>query len=169
MITFTKRKEDQFRKGSSVTIPDDPLLEPNLPAVFRRWKLILRLASETALVFPSFSLAMAKQGISSLQLSTPLSYDVFSNALALWMGELMGLSPEEFKHRFGTRSGRAGGTIAALAAGVPDSLIRKHGDWRSSAMYRYMELEATTEATVARAITTNPAKHDRTDSAPLPH
>ena len=152
-----------------MTIPDDPLLEPNLPAVFRRWKLILRPESETELVFPSFSLAMAKQGISSLQLSTPLSYDVFSNALALLMGKLMGLSPEDFKHRVGTRLGRAGGTTAALAAGVPDSLIRKHRDWRSSAMYRYMELEATTEATVARAITTNPANHNRTDSTPPPY
>ena len=169
VITFAKRKEDQFRKGSSVTIPDDPLLEPNLPAVFRRWKLILRPESESALVFPSFSLAMAKQGISSLQLTTPLNYDVFSNALALWMGELMGLSPEEFKHRFGTRSGRAGGTTAALAAGVPEPLIRKHGDWRSAAMYRYMEPDAITEATVARAIATNPASQNRTDSAPLPH
>ena len=60
VVTFTKRKEDQFWKGSSVTIPDDPLLEPNLPALFRRWKSILRPATETVLVFPSFSLAMAK-------------------------------------------------------------------------------------------------------------
>ena len=46
ILTFSKRKHDQFRKGSSVTIPEDDLLDPNLPVLFIRWRNILQPKSD---------------------------------------------------------------------------------------------------------------------------
>ena len=83
---------------------------------------------------------------------TPLDYNVFLKAITLWMSERMGISTEEFAKRFGSRFGRAGGASAALNAGVPEAIIRKHGDWKSAALFRYIEYSLEVESTTVRAI-----------------
>ena len=157
-IQFAKRKHDRFRRGSTATIPEDPVLEPNVPALFKRWRAVLRPVSPSDFLFPNFSFAHAKQGVAALDRALPLDYSVLSSSLALWMGDMLGMSPEEYSKRFGTRSGRAGGTSAALAAGVPVHLVRKHGDWSSDAIFRYAEFDAEQNAQAARAIATAPTR-----------
>ena len=81
----------------------------------------------------------------------------------------MGISPEEFAKRFGSGSRRAGGASTTLNAGVPEAVIRKHGDWKSSALFRYIEYSPEVESTPARAIASYPKKRKLSDSATPTH
>jgi integrase len=65
-----------------------------------------------------------------------LSYSVARSQLRTWLTRA-GVDPAGF----GTHSLRRGGATAAARAGIQDSVIQKHGRWKSSCFMRYTSIE----------------------------
>ena len=141
VIRFTTRKNDQFRKGSTASLQDDPSAAVNIPDLFRVWRSIRRpQPSDYIFTF-------------TRRASSPVSYDAYYDSLATLMGPVVGLSPADFKKSYGTKSGRAGGATAAFQAGVPLPLIRRQGGWRSNAVHRYIAPSQEQDTSFAKAVT----------------
>ena len=130
-LSFPKRKNDQFSAGSSVLLPDDPTIVPNVPTLLRQWHAISRPASDNAFVFPNSSLAAAEAGSTPLRWESTLSYSAYRGALGAWFGDAFGLNVEELLAAYGTKSDRAGGATSASNAGVPLEDIHRQGNWKS--------------------------------------
>ena len=156
-VFFPKRKNDQFRAGSSVFLPDDPIIVPNVPSLLRHWRAISRPASDSVVVFPNFSLAAAKAGSAPLKWDSAMSYPTYRGALAAWFGEALGLDVEEFLATYGTKSGRAGGATTASNAGVQLEDIRRQGNWKSDEVLVYLEPGAKKRTNFVSCIAKHPS------------
>lgn len=74
----------------------------------------------------------------------PLTFSIFSASLKHLISAI-GLDPQHFSpHSF-----RRGGATFAFQSGVPEHLIKLHGDWRSDAFRAYLTLPLTTRSHVA--------------------
>ena len=74
----------------------------------------------------------------------PLTFSIFSASLKHLISAV-GLDPQHFSpHSF-----RRGGATFAFQSGVPEHLIKLHGDWRSNAFCAYLTLPLTTHSHVA--------------------
>ena len=75
---------------------------------------------------------------------TPLTASYFTTSLKSLLASL-GLNPANYSpHSF-----RRGGATYAYQAGVPEHLIKLHGDWRSDAYQVYLSLPLSTRSQVA--------------------
>ena len=137
-IFFPKRKNDQFREGSKVALPDSAEAVPNLPELFRQWRAIRRSPQPSDFVFPDFKFGEARRGSTHLLPSQPLRYETYRSALALWFGETLGLDTEKFLELYGTKSGRSGGASATSQAGGDLATIKRQGAWESDAVNCYI-------------------------------
>ena len=74
----------------------------------------------------------------------PLTFSIFSTSLKRLISAI-GLDPQHFfPHSF-----RRGGATFAYQSGVPEHLIKLHGDWRSDAFRAYLTLPLATRSRVA--------------------
>jgi hypothetical protein len=81
-----------------------------------------------------------------------IAYGQFSTLLALWLGGVMGLSPEEFLEKYGSQSDRNGEASAASNAGISLELWGQHGVWKSAAAQScYMKRGSESILSVSRA------------------
>ena len=74
----------------------------------------------------------------------PLTFSIFSTSLKRLISTI-GLDPQHFSpHSF-----RRGGATFAYQSGIPEHLIKLHGDWRSDAFRAYLTLPLATRSRVA--------------------
>ncbi len=60
--------------------------------------------------------------------------------MSLWFVEVLGISTQEIKSQYGSKSGRGGGSSAASNAEIHLELWGQHGDWDSlKSQKRYMK------------------------------
>ena len=151
-ITFSKRKNSQYRQGSKVIVSAAPA------AAVCPLRLLQQLraytgASPEGFVFRGFDgKLVAKSPGRTLPGKDFISYSQFARFLSLWFGGVLGCSAAEFKAQFGTQSGRSGGASAASNAGVPLELWGQHGDWKSMSAQRcYMARDTAALLSVSRA------------------
>jgi len=126
-FTFRHSKTNQFGLREHVTMAHampGKVLDPH-QAVIRAFNLCPQ-ASDTA---PAFAVPTGRGGG-----STPLTHDMFVNALRYCLG-MIGVDPAKYSgHSF-----RRGGATFAHRLGVDPLLIKRMGDWRSDAYMRYID------------------------------
>lgn len=128
-----KSKTDQCRQGHTIVIgpATNPVVCP--VAWFRRW-LLIRNPAATHL----FHVA---DGVRSLSHSTPCG------RVQYWLTKI-GVDAKAY----GSHSGRRGGASAAAARGVEERLLRRHGNWRSTAIYKYISESVDRQLSVSQAV-----------------
>ena len=132
-IFVEKSKTDQERRGHTVVV--GPAEDKSICPVtwYKRWLKKRRPESEFL-----FHQAASAQGLST---STPCGR-------VKLLVEAIGLDSD----LFGSHSGRSGGATAAAAAGVELRLIKKHGNWRSDAVFAYIRDSVADLLAVSNAI-----------------
>ena len=155
VIHFEKRKNDQFREGSEVVIPSNE--EKRSACVYRLleyWRALSPAAGNNDYVFLDFPVTERSTNIDAeVNEKKHILYRTYKTALAKWMPGYVGAeNAEEFLKRFGTKSGRAGGATAAIAAGVPREDVQAHGGWTSEAVDRYVTRGAEKKLSVGKAV-----------------
>ena len=135
-IFVNKSKRDQERKGDSVVLAACP----GSPLCPVQWfKLYNRVARSEEFFFHS---TFVKAG--RLANSTP------NSILKGWL-KAMGL-PEQEISRYGSHSLRKGGATAASAARVRMHLLKRHGRWKSDAVFIYFVDPLAARLEASRAI-----------------
>jgi hypothetical protein len=162
VVSFEKRKNDQFREGSKVVVPcrDDAL---DLVSLMASWKERSPAGKEDDFVFLNFPFNANSRNLDApVHTRQAISYGQYRKALSIWMPAHVGVqNASEFLKLYGTKSGRAGGATAACNAGVPDAVWQRHGGWRSDVKWRYVQPDRQSTQAVGMAIL-------RPGSQPLP-
>ena len=152
-LSFPKRKNDQYRQGSKVTI--SALGEvPCCPVALLRLLCDRIPGSSESFLFQGFQGAIVRLHPERTRPNgSPISYSQYQRYLSQWLGPILGLSAKEFLSQFGTQSGRSGGASAAANAGIPMERWGQHGSWHSlSAQRAYMQLSEENILQVSRTI-----------------
>jgi hypothetical protein len=154
-ITFSRRKNCQYRQGNVVSVAAAPQ-GPVCPLNLLRKMMGVTNNGENAFVFRGFN---GRHVITSPERTSPgttfISYAQFSKYLALWFGESLGLTAKEFLAIYGSQSGRSGAASATSNAGVQWELWGQHGDWKSEDAQRaYMKRDSASVLSVSRAAMT---------------
>jgi hypothetical protein len=152
-LSFPKRKNDQYRQGSKVTISASG--EVNCCPVALLRLLCNRISSSPeSFLFQGFQGALVRlHPERTVPNGSPISYSQYKRYLSQWLGPILGLSPKDFLLQFGTQSGRSGGASAAANAGIPMERWGQHGSWHSvSAQRAYMQLSEENILQVSRTI-----------------
>jgi integrase len=135
-IFVNKSKRDQERRGDTIVLAACP----GSPLCPVQWfKLYTRVARSTEFFFHS---TFVKAG--RLANSTP------NGILKDWL-RLMGLSDKEIA-LYGSHSLRKGGATAASAARVRVHLLKRHGRWKSDAVFIYIVDPLVARLEVSRAV-----------------
>ena len=141
-ISLAKRKNDQFREGSSILVAR--IHSSSCPVAVMERFLLAGGHQKSDYLFRN--ICHNKQGFSLRP--QPLSY---SRASELFKKQLkaIGLNPKQY----GLHSLRSGGASTAAAAAIPDRLLMRHGGWRSeSAKNMYIQETQETLLKVSRAL-----------------
>ncbi len=162
IVHFVKRKNDQYRQGSKVTIIASghelvcPVRLINVSGFFRH---SLHFFPVPRVRWQTIGELLPTLGPTS---GSALSFSQYRRYLSLWFGSLLGLSPDEFLRRFGTHSGRIRGASAAPNVGVAIERWGQHGSWHSASAQRaYMQLSEENILNVSRVIImAYPSTHD---------
>ena len=151
-IKFGKRKNDQYRKGSTVKI--SAIQGSVCPVRLLRNLIRLSGVNPDTPVFQGFNGRLVRKNAYRTQPSgSGLKYDQYMRYLSLWFGSILDLSPMDFRAHYGAQSGRSGGASAAANAGVRQELWGAHGNWREwDSQQRYMEVSHDLSLSVSRAI-----------------
>ena len=170
-LFFDKRKNDQFREGSSVVIPRVTDAGLDLPNLFVQWKTRSPASGDDDFVFMDFPLTVSAQCLDAdVHVTKAISYAKYRKALSLWMAPYVGsLNAQAFLSIFGTKSGRAGGASAACNAGVPTTAWQEQGGWKTDVCFRYIQRSAASRQAVGRAIMTAPTQPTAAPTAPISH
>ena len=140
-LTFVRRKNDQYRQGSRVTVSasGDACCCP--VGLLRRLYAWTR-SSSSDLLFQGFDGALVRRFPErSIPSGSAITYPQFRRYMSQWFGPIVGLSPAAFLKEFGSQSGRSGGASAAANAGVPWERWGQHGSWQSASAQRaYMQM-----------------------------
>jgi integrase len=135
-IFINKSKRDQERKGDTVVLAACP----GSPLCPVRWfRLYARVARSTEFFFHSTFVKAGK-----LANGTP------NGILKRWLAQ-MGLSDAESK-TYGSHSLRKGGATAAAAGRVRMHLLKRHGRWKSDAVFIYVVDPLVARLEVSRAV-----------------
>ena len=165
VVSFEKRKNDQFREGSQVVVPsrEDAL---DLVSLMASWKARSPANSADDFVFLNFPFNANSRNLDApVHTRQAIAYGQYRKALSIWMPVHVGVqNASEFLKLYGTKSGRAGGATAACNAGVPDALWQQHGGWRSDVKWRYVQHDRQSRRTVGQAIL---RAHDQPVPAPV--
>ena len=160
-LSFVKRKNDQYRQGSKVTVSSsgDNCCCP--VALLQRLCTWTR-SSSSDLLFQGFDGSLVRRFPErSTPIGSAIAYPQFRRYLSQWFAPVLGLSPGAFLKEFGSQSGRSGGASAAANAGVPWERWGQHGSWQSvSAQRAYMQLSDENILGVSQTIMT-PRPEDR--------
>jgi integrase len=152
-LTFTLRKNNQYKLKQRVRIASLPAAEVCVVALLRAWRL-RTMTGPACPVFRGFDGAAAARNPAAVQLyDDSLSYDQYARYLRRLLAPIVGISEEAFQRRFGTQSCRSGGASAAANAGIPFEVWGQHGAWRSrDSQLVYMSLDLETCLSTTRAI-----------------
>lgn len=152
VIHFEKRKNDQFRKGSHVTVSAVP--GPVCPVRLLRRVMAATARTADAFVFQNFDGRLTRSRPQDTRpLGTQLSYARYMTYLSSWFGSTLDLSPQAFRAQYGAQSGRSGGASAAASAGINRDLWAAHGSWHTwESQLRYMEFPSDMTLSVSRTI-----------------
>ena len=155
-LFFDKRKNDQFRDGSSVVIPRLPDSALDLPNLFLLWQDRSPAPRESDFVFLDFPLTKTATCLDAeVHETKAITYGKYRKALSQWMAPYVGkLNAQAFLCTFGTKSGRAGGASAACNAGLPKEMWQEQGGWKTDVSFRYVQRSKTARQAVGRAIMT---------------
>ena len=74
---------------------------------------------------------MAKKSGKTTPMVKAIKYAQYMRYLSLWFGGILGLTMEEFKSQYSSKSSRIGSASAASNAGIPVELWGQHSDWTS--------------------------------------
>ena len=168
ILSFVRRKNDQYRQGSRVTVSSSGDARC-CPVMLLRQLCIWARSTSSDLVFQGFDGSLVRR---SPERSTPtgsaISYPQFRRYLSQWFGPVLGLSPSDFLKEFGSQSGRSGGASAAANACVPWERWGQHSSWQSASAQRaYMQLSDENILGVSRTIMTpGPDGHQASDKTP---
>ena len=164
VVSFERRKNDQFREGSQVVVPnrDDAL---DLVTLMASWRQRSPAGKGDDFVFLNFPFTANSRNLDApVHTRQAITYGQYRKALSIWMPAHVGVqNASEFLKLYGTKSGRAGGATAACNAGVPDALWQ-HGGWRSDVKWRYVQHDRKSRQAVGQAIL---RPHDQPVSAPV--
>lgn len=132
-VFVEKGKTDQERKGHLIAI--GPALDPSICpiALFKQW-----MACRDA---ESKFLFHGERSTDKLNAKTP-------NGRLKARLRRIGVDPNEY----GSHSGRRGMMTAAAAAGVQERLLRKHGNWKSDCIYRYIDESLENRLSVGNSV-----------------
>jgi len=118
-VLITKSKTDQERRGETVVVAASDNYNTCAVRVVRQWLLIRQQSSEYV--------------FHKLNSDKPLKNQE-PNAIMKREVERIGYDPKPY----GSHSARKGGATAAVARGVEMHLLKRHGRWRSDAVYAYI-------------------------------
>ena len=110
-LFFDKRKNDQFREGSSVVIPRVPDSALDLPGLFLQWQDRSPAPRDSDFVFLDFPFTSTAGCLDAeVHETKAITYGKYRKALSQWMAPYVGkLNAQAFLSSFGTKSGRSGG------------------------------------------------------------
>jgi hypothetical protein len=134
-------KTDQFRGGHTILLagcPDDPAICPI------EWFKAYQQVRETAVT----SFYKVWKGHGKMSSATP------NHTLKKLVAGL-GFDPD----LFGADSARRGGATAALAGGIPVHAAKRHGNWRSDAVFAYVVDPVMVRLSVSQAISRSHLTH----------
>jgi integrase len=132
-VYVEKSKTDQFRRGHTIVIGKSRNGMVCPISWFKRWVAVRRATAPFL-----FHHHNSTHGLAT---STPCS------RFKYWLG-LIGVDAA----MYGSHSARRGGATAAAEAGVEERLIRRHGNWRSDCVYRYIAESLARRLSVSAAI-----------------
>jgi integrase len=152
-LTFTLRKNNQYKLKQRVRIASLPAEPVCVVALLRAWRL-RTYAGLNSPVFRGFDGHAAFRNPAASRLGAlPLAYEQYARYLRQLLAPIVGISAAEFQRRFGTQSCRSGGASAAANAGIPFEVWGQHGSWRSrDAQLVYMSLDLDACLSTTRAI-----------------
>ena len=131
-IYIEKSKNDQARFGHTVVVEADPL-SPICPV---KWFMLhLRVRRSSTHIFHSSRMSASKLGSTR------------PNGILKSLLTLIGIDPTPY----GSHSLRRGGVTAASPS-VRTHILKRHGNWRSNAIYTYINDSVATKLSVGRAI-----------------
>lgn len=141
VVPFEKRKNDQFREGSHVVIPnrDDAL---DLVALITSWKQRSLANKEDDFVFLNFPFNANSRNVDGhVHIKQAISYNQYRKALSIWMPADVGVQhAAKFLKLYGTKSRQAGGATTTWNTRIPNALIwKQHGGWKSYVKWRYVQ------------------------------
>lgn len=141
-ISLAKRKNDQFREGSSILVAYSR--SSSCPVAVTERFLLAGQHHKSDYLFRK--VCHTKHGFSLRP--QPLTYSRASELVRKQL-KAIGLNPKQY----GLHSLRSGGASAAAAAAIPDRLLMCHGGWRSeSAKSMYIQETEETLLRVSRAL-----------------
>jgi integrase len=132
-IFVEKSKTDQARHGHTIILPSAPQTSLCPLAWFRMHCKVRRSPTH---VFHNVKANAKRMGEN-------FPYTVIKRCLTA-----IGVNPAGY----GSHSLRRGGATAAVKAGVDIRLIKRHGNWKSDAVFLYIVDDAQTKLTVGKAI-----------------
>lgn len=132
-VFVEKSKTDQARRGHTIVISraDNPLVCPI--QWFKKWVAVRKPTAPY--LFHHFN------SIRKLASDTPRSRIIY------WLS-LIGADAA----RYGSHSARKGGATAAAARHIEERLIRRHGNWKSDCVYKYISESIERRLSVSRAV-----------------
>lgn len=119
LVLVEKSKMDQTRRGHTIAIGKGTIPAVCPHAWFERY---MATRSKTA-----------KSFFYNSRNGEPLKSKTPNHIIKNWLRKI-GVDPKGF----GSHSARSGGASAAAAKGVEERLIKRHGNWRSDAVYLYI-------------------------------
>jgi hypothetical protein len=161
VVTFRKRKNDQYCHGTSIAIVSN-VRETTCPVLLLR-RLLDRVPCEigkdnSTPIFHGFNGSHVRNLSGD---TTPHVYSItfgkYSRFLSQWFGTLMEISAKYFVSVYGSHSGRIGGAPAAANANVPMERWGQHmGSNSRSSQISYMHLCNFNMLYVSLAIMSDP-------------
>jgi integrase len=134
-VFVEKSKTDQERRGHTIVLAASDECRARCPIAWFKMYTVTRNGSSEFL----FHKEKNDQKLSD---KTP------NHRLKSWLHRIGEKNPQ----KFGSHSMRKGGATAAAESGIEERLIKKHGNWRSDAVYVYIKESLHNRLRVSRAI-----------------
>lgn len=151
VITLGKRKNDQFRQGSSIHVAAGRW--DVCPVELTRRLLTAGRGNGPFLFKHMQGLHLRDRSRVTLDGSKQLVYSQVKRQALRELAATAGLSLAACTRLFGTQSLRSGGATRAFAAGVPSQAIQVHGGWRNpKSMQVYIKRPVTAMVATTRRL-----------------
>jgi integrase len=146
LVKVARSKTDQEAQGVTVFVADGEGDTPLKPIEsYARW-MNLRWDEGGELFDENPIVPHSDFAFPNLKTGAPLSSDTPRTIIKRWL-KAIGVDPE----KYGGHSARSGGATSAAHNGIAIDLLRRHGRWRSDAVFVYIHDSPATRIATSRA------------------
>ena len=144
VVRIVRSKTDQEARGDTIIVADNEGDTPLKPvSAYLNW---MDIRDSTELFDEVPSIPPSPYAFQNLKTGAGLSPDTPRGIIKRWLTAI-GEDPAEY----GGHSARSGGATAAANSGIAIDLLRRHGRWKSDAVYVYIHDSRAARIAVSRA------------------